>query len=186
MQDVDEPKCSACRTVQQEGLDRRGVLGRLLGLVGGLLGISLVGGCPGGSTFGKKIFTGTTAGEAPPELSQLEWETTGLPDGIAAEFKVNGKPAYLLNTMIRGQKTFTAVLRRCPHSGCTVRYSFVTYKIECPCHGSQFDSEGNVLRGPAKKPLTRLTVRQEVGKVYVEVPGAYLGHGGVHDRFTGT
>jgi Rieske Fe-S protein len=183
MPGVDDPKCRACEKGRDAGLDRRGVLARLLGLAGGLLGISLLGGCPGGSTYGKKAEAGKPAGQAPPELSKLEWDVVGLPDGIAAEFKVDGKPAYLLQTVIRGENMFTAVLRRCPHSGCTVNYSYVTKKIECPCHGSQFDTEGNVLRGPAKTALKRLDLREEPGKVIVEVPGSYLGHGGVFDKY---
>jgi Rieske Fe-S protein len=187
---VNDPECNDCTNARRDGLDRRGMLARLLGLVGGMLGISVLSGCPGGSTYGKKTeansataTSSTTAtGEAPPELSKLEWPSAGLPDGVAAEFKVNGKPAYLIQAVINGKKTFTAMLRRCPHSGCIVKYSYVSHNIECPCHGSQFDAEGNVLKGPARSPLTRLTVREEVGKVIVEAPGSYLGHGGVLNR----
>ncbi len=139
-------------------------------------------GCPGGSTYGRKTEK-NDAGEVPTELSRIEWERLGLPDGIAAEFKVNGKPAYLLHTVINGRATYTALLRRCSHSGCTVKFSFISKKLECPCHGSSFDVEGNVLSGPAKKGLTRLDVREESGKVIVEYPGAYLGHRGMLDGF---
>ena len=40
----------------------------------------------------------------------------------------------------------------CPHAGCNV--SKVTDgKIVCPCHGSMFNLDGSVDRGPAKEPL---------------------------------
>lgn len=178
----DKPACQACGCREQQQLDRRGLIGRLLGLAGGLLGLSALAGCPGGSTYGRKTET-AGAGDVPPELSRIEWDRVGLPDGIAAEFKVNGKPAYLMHTTIRGQATYTALLRRCTHNGCTVKYSYISRKLECPCHGSSYDAEGNVVKGPAKKPLTRLDVREEAGKVIVEYPGAYLGHRGLLDRF---
>lgn len=31
------------------------------------------------------------------------------------------------------------------------------YMAECPCHGAQFDQDGNVLKGPAQTPLTQYT-----------------------------
>ncbi|MFQ5683322.1 MAG: ubiquinol-cytochrome c reductase iron-sulfur subunit [Candidatus Binatia bacterium] len=39
----------------------------------------------------------------------------------------------------------------CTHLGCTVGKREWGY--QCPCHGSQFDSSGRVLRGPAPRPL---------------------------------
>ena len=40
----------------------------------------------------------------------------------------------------------------CPHAGCNV--SRVTDgKIICPCHGSAFNVDGSVDKGPAKTPL---------------------------------
>ncbi len=46
-------------------------------------------------------------------------------------------------------KGFSSV---CPHAGCNV--SEVTAgKIICPCHGSEFNLDGTVAKGPAKTPL---------------------------------
>lgn len=46
---------------------------------------------------------------------------------------------------------FIAVSSICTHEGCTVGYS--AEKIQCPCHGSQFNTTGSVLQGPATTPL---------------------------------
>lgn len=44
---------------------------------------------------------------------------------------------------------------RCPHLGCIVSWSPSEKAFECPCHGSRFGPLGDVLSGPADKPLHR-------------------------------
>ena len=41
----------------------------------------------------------------------------------------------------------------CTHLGCIVPWSATSNKFECPCHGSQYDPDGAVVRGPAPLPL---------------------------------
>ena len=50
------------------------------------------------------------------------------------------------------QDACTVVTSTCTHQACTVsNVSGGTYT--CPCHGSQFDPSGRVVRGPAAAPL---------------------------------
>jgi cytochrome b6-f complex iron-sulfur subunit len=61
-------------------------------------------------------------------------------------------PALLIHT----ENDFKALSLVCTHLGCTVKSQpdgFV-----CPCHGSRFDLQGKVKRGPASKPLSSLRV----------------------------
>lgn len=59
--------------------------------------------------------------------------------------------------MRTGPSTFLALSRICTHEGCE---AFVrTNRIECDCHGSIFSDTGDVLRGPASRPLDRLNVQ---------------------------
>jgi cytochrome b6-f complex iron-sulfur subunit len=51
---------------------------------------------------------------------------------------------------------FTALSLVCTHLGCTVEARADGFA--CPCHGSHFDPQGGVTRGPASKPLTALRV----------------------------
>jgi len=41
----------------------------------------------------------------------------------------------------------------CQHLKCKVDFSSEEKKFICPCHGSQYDLEGKVLKRPTKKPL---------------------------------
>ena len=58
--------------------------------------------------------------------------------------------------LIHSQSGFTALSLVCTHLGCTVEQK--ENGFECPCHGSRYDVSGNVLRGPAQKPLRSLRV----------------------------
>jgi cytochrome b6-f complex iron-sulfur subunit len=46
-----------------------------------------------------------------------------------------------------------AVSAICTHAGCSMDYSAGQKLLDCPCHGSQFATDGSVLRGPATRPL---------------------------------
>ncbi len=45
---------------------------------------------------------------------------------------------------------------RCTHLGCIVEYDEKTGIFRCPCHGSEFNLSGSVIKGPAKKNLKKL------------------------------
>jgi cytochrome b6-f complex iron-sulfur subunit len=41
----------------------------------------------------------------------------------------------------------------CTHLGCVVPWNISENKFMCPCHGSQYDNTGKVVRGPAPESL---------------------------------
>jgi Rieske Fe-S protein len=55
---------------------------------------------------------------------------------------------------------FSAV---CPHQGCTVAPD--GEQLACPCHGSQFELDGSLKRGPAEKGLTPYEIEVVDGQV---------------------
>ncbi len=53
---------------------------------------------------------------------------------------------------------FMAIYRRCTHLGCAVPYDPGEGKFVCPCHGSAFTQDGEVLNQPAPRPLDLFTL----------------------------
>lgn len=63
---------------------------------------------------------------------------------------VQGKRVFI----IKDQQGLRALSAVCTHLGCTVNWVSDREQLECPCHGSIFDSStGAVTAGPAPKPL---------------------------------
>ena len=62
--------------------------------------------------------------------------------------------------------TYKALSAACTHLRCTVRISrqFLT----CPCHGSTFALTGEVLRGPAERPLKTYRVQMSHHALYID------------------
>ncbi|MFN7660202.1 MAG: cytochrome b6-f complex iron-sulfur subunit, partial [Dolichospermum sp.] len=53
----------------------------------------------------------------------------------------------------------------CTHLGCVVPWNVAENKFKCPCHGSQYDATGKVIRGPAPKSLALAHAAVEEDKV---------------------
>ncbi len=80
-----------------------------------------------------------------------------VPSGGALIFRQ--KNIAVIKSLINNKKNIYALSLKCTHLGCTVNAG--PKGFTCPCHGSRFDSKGNVVKGPASLPLTRFSVKKD-------------------------
>ncbi len=73
----------------------------------------------------------------------------GRPDSYASGTVLEFPDSRLV--VRRTGNKFAAISTECTHLGCIVAPTDTGF--DCPCHGSRFDSLGNVTGGPAPKPL---------------------------------
>jgi len=72
-----------------------------------------------------------------------------------------GDPTWII-TEPEGKIKYFGIGAVCTHLGCTVPWNAGQNKYMCPCHGSQYNNEGKVIRGPA--PLSLPLATTEVDK----------------------
>lgn len=65
---------------------------------------------------------------------------------------------------------YTAVWHICTHGDCHVAPVPGESLLECPCHGSRFGLDGQVLRGPATRPLQTFQAARVGNSVFIHRP----------------
>ncbi|PSQ49310.1 (2Fe-2S)-binding protein [Halobacteriales archaeon SW_7_65_23] len=82
-----------------------------------------------------------------------DWAATVLsPDEVPVDLneasvtRHDGRPVGIFRD---GDGSVHAVSAICPHMGCLVRWNDAERTWDCPCHGSRFDYDGDVISGPA-------------------------------------
>ena len=92
------------------------------------------------------------------EGNTITLDLTGSEAGVVAEaggfLLLSSAHTIILNPSGDAIRAFTSI---CTHQGCDVN-SFRNGTIVCPCHGSQYDTNGEVVQGPAPNPLREFDV----------------------------
>ncbi len=84
--------------------------------------------------------------------------------GKGTKFFADGVTYWVLH-VDDGFKSFNA---KCTHAGCIVEWIEGSRYFKCPCHGAQFDANGNVISGPAPSPLVAAATIVKGGKIYLK------------------
>lgn len=116
-----------------------------------ITGLAACGAAAAGATVFSADFLKPRALFEPPTRFTL-----GPPETVDVGDVVNEESfrAYV----IRRSDGFRALSSVCTHLGCITRYRAGERIITCPCHGSRFDLDGEVLAGPAPRPLLWLEI----------------------------
>jgi Rieske Fe-S protein len=108
----------------------------------------------------------------------------------ASQGEVSRRTAYVrYNGPLNGQPSFTIISNHCAHLGCPVQPNgplednqtkqlgdvtlIPTVSIAgfgCPCHGGQYDTEGNRIAGPPVRALDRYAFSIRNGHLYIGKP----------------
>lgn len=88
----------------------------------------------------------------PRKKTLLRVAKTEIPSGGALVFRESRV------AVIREGDDIYALSLACTHLGCIVNVT--PGELICPCHGSIFGRKGEVLKGPADRPLKRLAVEE--------------------------
>lgn len=59
------------------------------------------------------------------------------------------RPRLAVNAFESTVGLLTPTAPRCPHLGCALKYNRVEHTWDCPCHGSRFTEEGQLIDNPA-------------------------------------
>ena len=111
------------------------------------------------SVCGTLLWRYLTPSSRPRKRVLLEVDRNEIPLRGALVYK-NSRVA-----VIRRENEIYALSLICTHLGCTVNVT--AENLTCPCHGSVFDRDGKVLKGPSDKPLKRLEIEERGNKLVI-------------------
>lgn len=95
-------------------------------------------------------------------VSTGDWLTRSAPLSLSlldARFTEQGDATYIV-VKDDGSIENYGINAVCTHLGCVVPWNKAENKFKCPCHGSQYNNEGKVIRGPA--PLSLALAHAEI------------------------
>ena len=131
------------------------LLGAGLGLVTAVLAAC--------STYGKKPEAAGESSTTPAAPSASGGTAAPAAKAIAKTSDVPVGSGVIVGEVVVTQPSagvFKGFSAKCTHKGCTVD-KVADGTIDCPCHGSKFNLDGTVAKGPAQEPLAPQAVTVE-------------------------
>jgi len=95
----------------------------------------------------------------------------GVGAGEVREVKPGGGYPELLLLAPAPGGVWRAVTAHCTHKGCVVGFNATADEWQCPCHGSRYRPDGQLVQGPAPRPLSAAPVHVEDGVLVIDLGG---------------
>jgi thiosulfate dehydrogenase [quinone] large subunit len=135
------------------GVSRRDVLARMAGATAALAG---------GAFLLRGAYTPPARARARAPAGRPLAAAADVEAGAPLQVSAAGGPALLVRGDDGAIHCFSAI---CTHAGCEVAPRGDV--LACPCHGARFDAAtGEVVGGPAPRPLESIPVREQSGQIY--------------------
>jgi Rieske Fe-S protein len=114
-------------------------------------------GCGGG---GSSPSTPSTPAPTPGPSGELRLPLMGVGETVAASATLVGGLVTPLAVTRLSEAEAVTVSRICTHQSCTVALpGGPGATLDCPCHGSRFRTNGQVVNGPAARALAQFPTR---------------------------
>jgi len=158
-------RASAAASAEVPDMNKRNIMNLLL-LGGAALPVAGLGG-PYLLFFVPKSSGGGGGGQAAKDalgydVKTASWLATHKTGDRSLAQGLKGDPTYLIVNNDGGIENY-GLNAVCTHLGCVVPWVGAENKFKCPCHGSQYDSTGKKIRGPAplSLALAHVTVAED-------------------------
>ncbi len=156
-------------SADEEGSTRRGFLKLSTGMLGSVVAVILAAPLVGtlvGTIYRTKKLQWTKVGEVDllplGQPVKLSWTDEKADEFIRESVE---RDVWAIKHSATEVTIFSPI---CPHLGCRYDWHPDKHEFICPCHGSLYSINGQVLGGPAPRPLDTLPGRLENGEIFVE------------------
>ena len=106
-----------------------------------------------------------------PKSASGKFEAVGSLSELDASGRLLNENAAVGSVLVirnpNNSDALLAVNPICPHAQCTVSWQADKTRFSCPCHGSEFEADGTVARGPARESLGVYDAKVEGDQILV-------------------
>ncbi|WP_414621369.1 ubiquinol-cytochrome c reductase iron-sulfur subunit [Calothrix sp. CCY 0018] len=116
------------------------------------------------------LFAASYAAKPKLKSKYRKWISVGTVEELDKTGQILKEESSLGAILVIGtskSKNLVAVNPTCTHLGCTVDWEAEENIFLCPCHASEFTTDGKVQNGPAAKPLSTYEARILLNTVMV-------------------